>query len=156
MRLTEKEARRLLQQTGLRATAPRLAVLRVLAAAKNPLSHSEVLAEIGNSDWDQATIYRNLVRLRDAGIAPVVSRAAGVDRYAFAHSEADQHQHPHFICDYCGKVECLPADLTGSLAVPGRWETSVRTAMIELRGECPECLARSERPAGSGGVDPSL
>ena len=142
--MDKDQAKRLLQQSGLRATAPRLAVLRVLALADSPLSHSEVLAEIGASSWDPATIYRNLVKLSHSGLAPVVSRAGGVDRYAFVRSNTDLHRHPHFVCDYCGRVECLPEELVASLNTEGRWGESIRTAMVELRGECPDCRTRAE------------
>ncbi|MCA9659174.1 MAG: transcriptional repressor [Myxococcales bacterium] len=141
MSMTTDEAKALLKERGLRVTAPRVAVLRVLAAADAPLSHSEAVELLGDADWDPATIYRNLVKLRDAGLAPVVSRAGGIDRYALASSQhAGPHQHPHFVCDDCGKIACLPAELTSSMSVEGRWSASVRSAMVQLRGECPECL----------------
>jgi hypothetical protein len=73
--LSGGEARSLLRRLGLRATRARVAVMRVLAGAQTPLSYSEVLARLGEPDWDPATTYRNLVRLREAGLALVVSRA---------------------------------------------------------------------------------
>lgn len=141
MTLSDEQARALLRESGLRSTAPRVAVLRVLADADGPLSHSEVLAHLGDTDWDPATIYRNLVKLRDAELA-TVSRLAGIDRYALA-SEEGAHEHAHFVCDDCGRVACLPAELTAKLQIDGRWANSVRAASVQLRGECPECLAGS-------------
>ena len=138
--LTENEARRLLRASALRATAPRLAVLRVLAEAESPLSHTEVLACLGETGWDPATTYRNLVKLRDAGIAPVVSRVEGIDRYALAGAQDDGHRHPHFVCEDCSRVACLPPELTASLALDGDWAASIRNATVQLRGECPDCL----------------
>ncbi len=140
--MTKDEARKLLRESALRATAPRLAVLRVLAEAPNPLSHSEVLEHLGETDWDPATIYRNLVKLRDAGVAAVVSRAGGIDRYALVQAQGEGHQHPHFVCEDCGRVACLPAELTASMAVHGPWSASVQQATVQLRGECPDCLER--------------
>ncbi|MEZ4383327.1 MAG: Fur family transcriptional regulator [Nannocystaceae bacterium] len=141
MSITTEEGRALLREHGLRVTPPRLAVLRVLDAADAPLSHTEALEILGDTDWDPATIYRNLIKLRDAGLALVVSRAGGIDRYALASSRHQAaHQHPHFVCDDCGKIACLPAELTSSMSVEGRWSASVRSAMVQLRGECPECL----------------
>lgn len=147
MSITKDEARQLLHQRKLRATAPRLAVLRVLADAQNPLSHTEVLGELGETDWDPATIYRNLVKLRDAGVAPVVSRADGIDRYALAQAEDDGHRHPHFVCEDCGRIACLPAELAASMAMDGPWAASLKEAVVQLRGECPDCLGQpSEEP----------
>lgn len=142
MSMTKDEARELLRENGLRATAPRLAVICALEAAQEPLSHSEMLEHLGQEDWDPATIYRNLVKLRDTGLAAVVSRAEGIDRYVFNDAQGDDHRHPHFICDDCGRIACLPAELTASMSLDGRWAASVQHAMVQLRGECPECLER--------------
>lgn len=139
MSITKDEAKKLLRECGLRATAPRIAVLRVLAASQNPLSHTEVLGQLGDTDWDPATIYRNLVKLRDAGVAPVVSRMEGSDRYALAQGQGDGHHHPHFVCEDCGRVACLPAELSVSLPMEGPWATSIQNAALQLRGECPDC-----------------
>ena len=132
--------RQLLSERGLRVTGPRLAVLRVLADAEDPLSHSEVLERLEGTDCDPATIYRNLVKLRDAGLAPMVS-ADGIDRYSFGGGPQRDHRHPHFVCEDCGRVACLPLDLSRAWPVEGPWAPSVRGAMMQLRGECPDCLA---------------
>lgn len=145
MSITKDEARKLLHESALRATGPRLAVLRVLAEAQNPLSHTEVLERLGETDWDPATIYRNLVKLRDAGVAPVVSRAEGIDRYALAEGQGDGHRHPHFVCEDCGRVACLPVELTASMSIDGPWAASIQKAMVQLRGECPDCLAHASK-----------
>ena len=146
--MTKEEARKLLQENGLRTTGPRLAVLTLLAKADSPLSHSEVLARLGETDWDQATIYRNLVKLRDAGIAPVVSRVDGIDRYALSRA-GTRHLHPHFVCDDCGRVACLPAELEKSMSMPGPWAASIEKAMVQLRGACPDCLDPDETERGT-------
>ena len=146
MSITEDEARTILRDQGLRATPPRLAVLRVLSEATGPLSNGEVLTRLGETPWDPATIYRNLVKLRQAGLASVVSRAEGVDRYVLAPGQGDGHQHPHFVCEDCGRLACLPAELTASMSMEGPWSVSLKKAMVQLRGECPDCL---DREAGS-------
>ena len=149
--MDKQEVRELLRDHGLRTTAPRLAVLALLAEADRPLSHSEVLERLGETDWDPATIYRNLVRLREVGIAPVVSRVDGIHRYAMAGAPGSGHAHPHFVCDDCGRVACLPAELTESMSMPGPWAASIQKAMVQLRGACPDCLGRqaSERDTGT-------
>lgn len=141
MTISKDEARKLLRESGLRVTGPRLAVFRVLAEAQNPLSYTQVLELLGETDWDPATVYRNLVRLREAGVATVVSRAEGIDRYALARMQGDDHRHPHFVCEDCGRVACLPAELTATMTMDGPWASSVHRAAVQLRGECPDCLA---------------
>lgn len=149
--MTKDEARAMLRDYGLRTTAPRVAVLRLLAQEHRPLSYSEVLEKLGDTDWDPATIYRNLVKLRDAGVAPVVNRAEGLDRYALIGTDRDDHSHPHFVCDDCGVIACLPADLAVSVAhsVDSPWVSSIQRAMVNLRGECPDCLDSTHKSQGS-------
>ena len=139
MNLTDKRARALLRARGLRATAPRIAVLCALARNEAPQSSTEVTEQLANRGWDPATIYRNLVKLREAGLAVVASRAAGMDRYALASEHEDGHRHPHFVCDDCGRIACLPAELTDSIVMSGRWSESVANAAIQLSGACPDC-----------------
>ena len=140
MTLSKDEIRTLLTEQSLRATAPRLAVIRVLANANKPMSHSEVLNTLGDMDWDPATIFRNLVKLREAGIAPVVSRADGIDRYILKTNQNDLHQHPHFACDDCGELTCLPGEITTSVELEGPWAKAIQQASVQLRGQCPECV----------------
>ena len=136
--MTKNEAKEILHEKGLRSTGPRLAVMLMLAEAERPLSNTEVQEQLGDTDWDPATIYRNLVKLREAGIASIVSRAEGIDRYTL--STAEEHHHPHFVCEDCGRVECLPVDVMGSITTEGPWATSVARATVQLRGECPRCI----------------
>ena len=142
MSLTKEQARHLIKAKGLRATAPRLAVLCILSTATHPLSYSEVIEKLGKTDWDPATIYRNLVKLKEAKLATVVSRAEGMSRYALARTEEGEtdHKHPHFLCDDCGKISCLPNSLVPQVITDSAWAKSISKAMIQLRGECPDCL----------------
>ena len=140
MSLNKEDARSLLKDFGLRATGPRIAVLKILSTAENALSYSEVLHQLGDTDWDPATIYRNLIKLKDVGIAVIVSRAEGISRYALKKAEEDTHKHPHFVCDDCDKVSCLPSNLTMNVPVDEHWTDSIAQAMVQLRGTCPDCL----------------
>ncbi len=143
MDLSDDQARALLRGHGVRITRPRIAVVRLLAASSEPLSHSEALTRLSATDCDPATIYRNLVRLTEVGIVRIVSHAEGQARYALITPGADEeHLHPHFHCEACGRLTCLPAALT--LSPPDtRWRASLATATIQLRGACPDCLATS-------------
>jgi Fur family ferric uptake transcriptional regulator len=118
--------------------------MRALANAESPLSCSGVLDQLGDSAWDPATVYRNLVRLEEVGVALVVSRADGIARYALAGVQ-DDHHHPHFVCDACGGITCLPAELSASIALEGPWAESIREARVQLRGVCPKCVASDAR-----------
>ena len=138
------DAKQRIHDAGLRATAPRVAVLRVLATAHKPLSHTEVVEAIGSDDWDQATLYRNLRRFVEVDLARVASKVGGVARYEARGDDDSPHLHPHFSCRTCGSVECLPeAKLAGP--VNRRWNRSLETSELQLIGDCPDCLAAQER-----------
>ena len=136
--MTRGEARERLRTRGLRATGPRLAVMRILSGAEDPLSCRQVFERLGETDWERTTVYRNLVKLRESGLARIVSRVEGTDCYALASEEA--HAHAHFVCEDCGRLACLPRELTTSIQIDGPWSSSVRGATLQLRGTCPECL----------------
>jgi Fur family transcriptional regulator, ferric uptake regulator len=138
------DARQRLRDLGLKVTAPRVAVLRVLELAERPLSHAEVVARLAlhlaNSDdvvWDRATVYRNLVALESVGLVRISSHAGGIGRYELVRS-SEACLHPHFVCDDCGIVSCLPeAEVVTKRNT--RWSKSLRSAEVQFVGRCPTC-----------------
>ena len=130
----------ILRERGLRATAPRIAVVQLLSEAKSPVSFSEVKGMMAGSDWDAATIYRNLIKLKETGLATVVSNVDGQARYALVTENSHtEHAHPHFVCDDCGQISCLPESIVSGIAASGGWSASLQSASLQFRGECPDC-----------------
>jgi Fur family transcriptional regulator, ferric uptake regulator len=132
------ETKRLIRELGLRVTAPRIAVLRILADAERPLSHAEVVTRLGDDAlWDRATVYRNLVALVGVELVKVASHAGGICRYEIASRDKDC-THPHFLCDDCGIVSCLPET---EVVTPKKtkWSKSLKAAEVQFVGTCPTC-----------------
>lgn len=132
-----------LRDNGLRATAARVAVLEGLSDAEGPLSHAEVYALVEDEGFDRATVYRNLIDLTEVGLARRYDLGDHVWRFELA-DEADAHAedpHPHFVCNECGIIECLPDDAVALRAVRGA-PRSLRGPGLEvqLRGLCDACL----------------
>lgn len=130
-----------LRGAGLRATASRLAVMRMLRGAPRPLSHADVVEGLKQQPWDRATIYRNLVDLVSAGLARKVELGDRVWRFdGSADSEThDAALHPHFVCTSCGSVECL-TDVT--ITSPRRGiprALATRDVEVHVRGVCDGC-----------------
>ena len=146
------EAKQRLRSLGLKVTAPRLAVLCVLEQAERPLSHAEVVARVGGllapavspgtartpSGWDRATVYRNLVALVGVELVRISSHAGGICRYEIVR-EAKECAHPHFVCDDCGIVSCLPEAEVVTKKKNARWSKSLRSAEVQFVGRCPSC-----------------
>lgn len=137
-KLSREEGKRILHDAGLRATAPRVAVLRLLSATDRPLSHAEVVERIGTDDWDAATLYRNLIKLDEAGLARVASRVGGVTRFEAQGADEPAHVHPHFACRDCGDVICLH-DATLSIPKNEAWRDALLDADLQVVGRCPHC-----------------
>lgn len=131
----------LLRSHGLRRTPVRMGVIELLRAAKAPVSVPQMLAKL--KGVDTVTVYRTLntfVRKK------LVHRVRGEDRswlYAVGDmNDGPMHMHPHFVCDDCGKVECLesasiPGSFVDSLNVERGYE--VAYPEVVLHGKCPKC-----------------
>jgi Fur family transcriptional regulator, ferric uptake regulator len=139
---TIDELRELLRRKGLRATAPRIAVLRKLLSQKSAKSHGDLSTELGPEGWDRATIYRNLIDLTEAGLARRTDVGDHVWRFEFVR-EGELHDtsaHPHFICNACGDVACLPEEVVEVKAARGLPRAMKKKGMeIQIRGICDKC-----------------
>jgi Fe2+ or Zn2+ uptake regulation protein len=134
----------LLKNNGLRITPVRVGVIEVLRKAAAPLDVPAILAKLP-AYTDAVTVYRTLNTFTRK---KMVHRIRGEDRswrYAAGDTAADdrhQHRHPHFVCESCGKVECLkeseiPQTLVKSLHLGNGYEVSYPE--VVLHGTCPKC-----------------
>lgn len=132
----------LLRGVGLRATGPRVAVLRVLAGTKGAVTHGELAEKLSSRGVDRATVYRNLVDLTGAGLARRSDMGDHVWRFELI-SDRKEHLdevHAHFLCSGCGTVACLP-DTAVTIAPSRGTPRSLRkkAVQIEVRGLCDAC-----------------
>ena len=131
----------LLRAEGLRATAPRLAVMGLLRDARAPLSHAALSKKLPKGLYDRATVYRVLSDLSDVGILRRMDLGDHVWRFEFSDPcRGLTETHAHFLCEACDEVSCLPDALLEGLKKAGRWAASFSEAQIRIRGTCPDCL----------------
>lgn len=136
-------ARQLLRQARLRATAPRLSVLRKLLESARPVSHSDVSKELDSQGFDRVTVFRNLNDLAEAGILARLDVGDHTWRFEL-HSKGDSRRahHSHFVCDRCKLVSCL-SDL--DIRVSPRTKSSEsmigRVSATVLTGRCTHCYS---------------
>jgi len=136
-----------LRRLGLRATAPRLAVLAMLAEVGGHQSADELVAALRQAGYPHArtTVYNALQDLARAGLVREAPVSAGALRY-----EADTSPHHHFVCRNCGLIINLP--ISDDLQIPPTPPiegVEVDTVDIIYRGVCERC---SETGAGNGGA----
>lgn len=132
-----------LRAAGLRRTQPRIAVLRYMEKVGHPVTHAEVAEALGKHGFDRVSVYRVLVDL--ARVKTLTRSDAGdhVWRFALARGDRSHYQeHPHFLCESCGAVACLPAAAV-QIAPRGKGPRAVRTRQVEvqLKGECDACAS---------------
>lgn len=140
-----EQAAQVLRTAGMRATGPRIAVLRVLLdAAESHLSADEVLARVAAEDRavHRATVYRALDQLRAEGLVQHVHLDRGVAAF-HATDVSRGGGHLHAQCTVCGRVVDLPARVLGRSAERVRATTGfdLDLAHVALSGTCAECRA---------------
>jgi Fur family transcriptional regulator, ferric uptake regulator len=134
--LPDDELRRLLVVKGIRVTEQRMAILRELSTLHLPTSHPELTERLASA-LDRATVYRNLVSLTEAGILVRTQLGDNVWRFELPQTPSLEHRlHPHFVCNDCGDVACLPES-----AVTLRGEAARNEIVeVQLRGRCSACV----------------
>ena len=127
-----------LKDKGLRSTARRIRVLRGLAKRGRPVTYGELAARLGRHRVDPATVYRNLVKLTEVGLARIASRAGGQVRYELASASAAPSS-PRFVCQRCHQTTPIEATVTAWTSITG-WEFALHNAQVVLEGVCPNCV----------------
>jgi len=136
-----EHARATIAAAGHRSSAPRTAVIDVLAGQRCVLSAREIADELrdGGSNVGIATVYRALELLDELELVHRLDTREGSTRYEPAHPTGEHHH--HIVCDRCGRVSQFedPA-LEGAIhAVARRLDYEVGGHDVVLRGLCPRC-----------------
>ena len=93
-----------LRLVGLKATAPRLLILKTLHEKHGPYTADELFGLLKKQGIDRVTVYRSLDGFEKAGLVRRCTFGAGPARYEFQ----DEHHHHHVICRDCKKIISLP------------------------------------------------
>ncbi len=133
----DQDIKAMLKNAGLYYTEARVAILEVLAKAKQPLSQDQISQGL-SAKPDKVTIYRTLTSLLKADL---VHRAYVDERAAFyelaTHCSKSQC-HPHFTCTQCGRTHCL-IDLKIPMAKSPHQGFLIHRQKVRLEGLCPAC-----------------
>lgn len=135
------DTHQMLRDSGLRATPARIAVLDLLAVARQPSTHQEISERLDSRGIDKSTVFRALNDLTEAGLARRMELGDHVWRYEPTRPAGldgvPGPQHPHLLCVDCGAITCLNEDdVTLKIAKS--------VGVIEdvlLKGHCANCTA---------------
>lgn len=148
-----------LKDQGYRVTGPRRALLRLLAATREPLSVQEMHAAVNPDAEDDeepeeeinlVTVYRFVNLLVELGLVRRVEFGQGYYRYEREESQDGPHHH-HLVCQKCGKIEDFHGCDIASLAARLESESGFRVErhQLEMYGTCPDCQIAEESGATS-------
>jgi len=102
-----------------RNTNTKASILEVLKEYQSPMSYDMIVSRI-QQKMDKATVYRVLNRFQEDGLTHKIVGPDGKQYFALCNSceqqkEQHSHNHLHFQCESCERVECLPEQYTISL-----------------------------------------
>jgi Fur family transcriptional regulator, ferric uptake regulator len=123
---------------GGRATPAKRLLATILLGARRHLSAEEIAAAVHAQVPDVAitTVYRNLEELERLGL---------VDRTRTDHGPATYHlataAHGHLVCENCGSMTEVPADLFADLIVTAyqRYRFTIEPRRFAAQGRCAAC-----------------
>jgi Fur family ferric uptake transcriptional regulator len=138
------QLRSTIRNSGLRSTAPRVAVLQYLQDTSTPMSHAEIFDALEEKGFDRATIYRNLIDLTEVGLLSRTDVGDHVWRFELRREGQRGHQseHPHFMCTDCGEVSCLPGvnvRISPTRGIPRA--LTAKNVAVQMKGLCDRCAA---------------
>jgi Fur family ferric uptake transcriptional regulator len=101
-----------------------------------------VATSLAGEGWDRATVYRNLIALTDAGLLRRTDLGDHTWRFELQRHEppGEAAVHPHFLCDACGDVVCLPGGAVQVVAARGTPRAIQRRKYeVQIKGRCDDC-----------------
>jgi Fur family ferric uptake transcriptional regulator len=130
-----------LASRGHRAGAARAAVIERLAQDGGCLTAQELAERLrgGGRRVGQASVYRALGALEEAGLVRPADLGPGERRYELVHDDGSHHH--HVVCERCGRtIAFSDAGIEGAIdAVARRLGVEVDAHEVVLRGTCRDC-----------------
>ena len=136
------EVRGLIRDKGMRATAARIAVLVALHENEGPMTHEQVMSWLPTGAYDKASVWRVLSDLAGVGVLRRMDLGDRSWRYELHDAcRTVTADHPHFLCEECGSVTCLPS--LEIRALDGNLPEALLSAdyRIRIAGKCGDCAA---------------
>ncbi len=128
--------------SGARITRARRVVVEALAGSGGHLTAEELIQRVGeaNPEISVATVYRTLDTLEDLGLAYHVHLGHGPATW---HLASDSHH--HFVCQDCGTVVEVPADLVATVRslLDQAIGCEIDARHFALTGRCAGCRGHS-------------
>lgn len=130
----------MLKEAELRVTEHRVAILLCLSKVRQPVTVYEIIEILRKKEnIDQATVYRNLSSLHEAGLLRRLDFNHGHAHYELKTNKAS-HQ---IICSTCENIEKIEGisieDIVKKMLKKSKKFKSTTTHSIEIYGICKSC-----------------
>ena len=136
--MNEANSIEILLEHGIRPTANRLLLVKVLSKAEHPLTMKELEDLVDTID--KSNIFRTLSLFRDQHLVHVLQDGADAVRYELCHSHEEDHDddlHAHFYCERCRQTFCLNDIPVPQVDLPKGYR--MNTINYLIKGICPNC-----------------
>lgn len=135
--------KKILQNSHLRATPARLAILAALIGSRNPLTESEIRSRVPT--MDRVTFYRNIRSLLQADILKGIVAESTTVRYILGKEseiESIKDDCVHFFCTTCHSFYDLE-EKPRQYAVPAGFRK--KECDVIIKGTCNRCNTSGEK-----------
>ncbi|MEZ0208633.1 MAG: Fur family transcriptional regulator [Candidatus Paceibacterota bacterium] len=137
---SKEELTNLIKGAGLRVTDHRLLLLETVAKVKQPVTVYELVEDVRKKEnIDQATVYRNLSSLHEAGLLRRLDFNHGHAHYELETGRAS-HQ---LVCSNCETIEKIEGisidDIVKKMVRKSKKFKQTTTHSMEIYGLCKTC-----------------
>ena len=133
----------LLSEVGIRITAVRLLVLRVIREKMHggAFSLQDVLHEIPTAD--NSSVFRSLTLFAEKGLLHTIDDGTGMQKYCLCTctDSGHHHRHVHFTCIRCQRTLCLEEVPIPHITLPEGF-VAEDTELV-VKGICPKCSLKT-------------
>lgn len=139
--MNEKQIEGLLERHGIKLTANRILIAKIMSTLDYPISMKEL--ETMLLTMDKSSIFRTLSLFKSHHLVHQMEDGNNIVRYELCHShseEEDEDIHVHFYCEHCHRTFCLNEISVPQVNLPVGYRQTAVNYMI--KGICPDCSQR--------------
>ena len=130
----------ILKKNHMSITDSRMQILDLFYTNEGALAHADIEKKTGDT-IDRVTIYRTLQTFEEKGIIHSIPTADNSVKYALCKESCEEghhhDNHVHFICEDCGKTNCLDDVLVPEVKLPKGFEPHQSNMVVN--GVCGDC-----------------
>lgn len=132
----------ILSEAGIRVTAVRLLVLKVIHERMrgDAFSLQDMMNEMVTAD--NSSVFRALTLFAEKRLLHTIDDGSGMQKYCLCScpNHDHRHGHVHFTCTLCQRTMCLTDMPIPQISLPDGFE--VQDVEFIVKGICPRCSAK--------------